>query len=671
MKRLLGICALGMALHGGVAAAVPAPPLSDFVKRPTYSAAKISPDGEYLALTVDRGEQDVLTVLGTRDLKPIKVSVLPDNKSVGAFYWAGPHRLLFTAVKKVGSFERPLGTGEWFAVNADGTQPRTLIEYGTQSVTQRGKSVGREAFSLLDTLRDDDLNVIMQVRYPRSSEGAGTEVVMIDTLSGRRKSLGRAPKENCAIALGADKLPAFASCQSDKDESTGFDSHSEAYALKNGKWELINSSKADGARLDIAWSAADGRIYATRDDGKAPGAFGTLDPHSGRFTALFQDQVSEVARTINATDGSDVALAAVTEAGAPQVTLLDQDHPDAALYTRLAAAFPGQYVDFASATRNGDRILVSVRSDQNPGELYLYERASGKARFLMKSRPWIDTAKMATIKPIRFTARDGLVIHGYLTVPAGAQARRLPLIVNVHGGPMGPRDSWGFNPEAQMFASHGYATLQINYRGSGGFGKAFQDRAYGQWDGGIINDIVDGTQYAIRQGLADASRICIYGGSFGGYASMMAPVRAPGLFRCAFGYVGMYDAKIQLRLSDTSKHESGKRYLLRAFGSSAAEQERMSPINHVAALTLPIYLAAGARDDRCPPEHTEALARALQAAGHPPAGVIVQSGEGHGFYKEENNLNLYGKMLAFFDAHLLGAAAPAPAAATQAVVDAP
>ncbi|WP_226978489.1 S9 family peptidase [Xanthomonas sp. LMG 12460] len=664
MKRLVAFCALGLCLHVGIAAAAP-PPIADFVKRPTYSAVKISPDGEYLALTVDRGEQDVLTVLGTRDLKPIKVNVLPDGKSVGAFYWTGRKRLLFTAVKKVGSFERPMGTGEWFAVDADGGQPRTLIEYGTQGVTQRGKSVGRESFSLLDTLRDDEQNVVMQVRYPRSSEGAGTEVVMIDTISGRRKSLGRAPKANCSIALDATKQPAFATCQSDKDEDTGYDSHSEVYALKDGKWELINASKADGARLDIAWSTANGRVYATRDDGKAPGAFGYLDPRSGGFVALFQDPTSEVARTITATDGSDTALAVVTEAGAPQVKLIDEAHPDAALYASLAAAFPGQYVDFASATRDGDTIVVSVRSDQNPGELYLYERATGKARFLMKSRPWIDAAKMATITPIQFTARDGLRIHGYLTVPAGAQAKNLPLIVNVHGGPMGPRDNWGFHSEAQLFASRGYATLQLNYRGSGGFGKAFMDRAYGQWDGGIINDIVDGTQYAIQQGLADPARICIYGGSFGGYAAMMAPVRAPGLFRCAFGYVGMYDAKIQLRLSDTSKSESGRRYLLRAFGSTSAEQERMSPINHVQALTLPIYLAAGARDDRCPPEHTEALAKALQAAGNPPEGVIVQSGEGHGFYKEDNNLNLYTRMLGFFDAHLGGSAAR-PSASVQA-----
>src|SRR5690606_38248886 len=175
----------------------------------------------------------------------------------------------------------------------------------------------------------------------------------------------------------------------------------------------------------------------------------------------------------------------------------------------------------------------------------------------------------------------------------------------------------------------------------------------------------DGTNHVIQQGWADKDRICIYGGSFGGYASLMAPVRAPSMFQCAFGYVGLYDAQNQLAKSDTAQSESGKRYLKRAFGSTRAEQDAMSPINFVDQLKLPVYLAAGARDARCPPEHTEAMAKALEAAGNKPEGVIIQAGEEHGFYKEENNLHLYTEMLDFFDRHIgAGAAAGAQADST-------
>lgn len=631
---------------------VSAQSIEDFVKHPIYSSAKISPNGEYLAITVDRGEQDILVILSMSDLKPLKYNILPDKKSVGSFYWASPKRLIFNAAKKMGSFERPRSTGEWFSVNADGSMPRTLIEYGSLGATQRGKAVGNEFFSLMDTLSNDDENVLMSATYSRSSSGAGTEMVLMNIVNGRRKSLGRAPSDNCSIALSPEKQPAYAVCSNDKDSETGFDISTTTYRYKNNSWEKINSSKTDGKHLRILGSSAKGDIYAMQDDGKRPAAFGLLNKETGDFTQLFHDDVAEIAGFVESVDGTEELLAVATQAGIPKVTLIDEDHPDTELYISLSSAFPGQLISFSNATQDGKKIIVSVRSDQNPGELYLFDRATGKARFLLKNRPWIDAEKMGTMKAVQFKARDGRTIYGYLTIPHGSNGKNLPLIVNVHGGPMGPRDNWGYHTETQLFASRGYATLQINYRGSGGFGKAFQDLAYGQWATGIMNDLIDGTEHVIQQGFADKNRVCIYGGSFGGYASLMAPVRAPEMFKCAFGYVGLYDAQIQLTKSDTSRSESGKRYLLRAFGNTRAEQDAMSPINFADQLKLPVYLAAGARDQRCPPEHTEAMAKVLTSAGNKPEGVIIQEGEEHGFYKEENNLRLYTEMLNFFDRHI-------------------
>ena len=655
MKRcLLVVFGLSMLVRTGTANAAGAIPIQDFVKHPVYSDVKISPNGEYLAMTVDRGEQDVLTVLRTSDLSLVKVNQLPNAASVGSFHWVSPNRLLFNSVRKIGSFARPFGTGEWYGVNADGSQARPLIFYGTRDVTQRGKAIGNERFSLLDTLKQDDTSVLMSVNYPRSKDGAGTEVVLFDTISGRRKGLARAPRENCSIAVDATKAPRFAICYDDEDAEGNYDSHNELYRREDdGKWKLINSSKASGKMLAVLRSSSDGRVYATQSDGKAPEAFGIIDTQSGEFKPLFKDPVSDPARYISSADGETV-IGVVTEAGAPTINLVDEEHPDAALYASLASAFEGQAVDFSSATADGKKIVVSVYSDSNPGELYLFDRDTGKARFLMQNRSWLDAKKMATVKPFELTTRDGLKIHGYLTVPNGSNGKDLPMIVNPHGGPMGPRDNWRFNSETQLLASRGYLVLQVNYRGSGGFGKAFQDKAYGQWAQGIMNDVIDATHWAINQGYANKDRICIYGGSFGGYASLMAPVRDPELFQCAFGYVGLYDAQIQMTESDTSQSDAGRRYLVRAFGKSRAEQDAMSPITYASQLKLPVYLAAGARDPRCPPEHTEAMAKALTAAGNPPEGMIIQSGEMHGFYKEENNLKLYTEMLDFFNRHIGG-----------------
>lgn len=629
------------------------PPVEDFMRPSAYSSAQISPGGDYLGIIVDRGDQDVLTILRMSDLSVLKVNELPDKKSVAGFQWVGDERVIFTAVRKFGGFAQPFGTGEWYAVNADGSQARPVIFYGTRDATQQRKTVGNESFSLLDPLVDDPRNVLMEVSYPRSSDGSGTELVLVDTISGARKSLARAPRENCSLTLDEKKEARYALCYDDENEQGQYDTVTELYRRgDDGKWALINKGSS-GQQLQVMGTAKDGAVYALLGDRKAPAAFGTINPADGSFSQLFKDPVSEVSRWISS-PSDDTVLAVVTEAGAPRIALVNEDHPDTELYASLAGAFPGQVVDFSSATRDGKQVIVSVYSDKNPGELYLYDRDTGKARFLLKGREWVDTAKSASIRSFSFTARDGLKIHGYLTLPAGSSGKNLPLIVNPHGGPMGPRDDWRYNPEAQLFASRGYATMQVNFRGSGGFGKAFEDKAYGQWRTGIMNDIIDATQWAIKDGVADAGRICIYGGSFGGYSALMAPAIEQEMFKCAVGYVGMYDAQIQIKLSDTGDSSSGLRYLQRAFGSTRAEQDAMSPITYADKITLPVMLAAGARDPRCPPEHTEAMYAALEKAGNKPEDMIIAAGEMHGYYKLENRVDLYTKMLAFFGRHIGG-----------------
>jgi dipeptidyl aminopeptidase/acylaminoacyl peptidase len=650
MKTAILLIGLG----AGTSVAAELPPIADFFRPSAYSSAKISPDGKYLGIVVDRGDQDVLTVLKMEDLSIAAVNQLPDNQSVAAFSWVGNDRVMFSASRKFGAFAQPFLTGDWFAVNADGTQARPVIFRGTRSAAERGKTVGNERYSLADPLEDDSRHVLMEVNYPRSKDGVGTEMVQVDTFTGARKSLARAPRENCSLTLDEKKETRFALCFDSENAQGQYDTVTELYRREaDGSWKLLNKSDAAGKSLSVLGTSDNGTIYATQDDGKVPAAFGTVDRASGEFKPLFQDPVSEVSRWISS-PADDTVLAVVTEAGAPRITLVDEEHPDTELYASLAGAFPGQVVTFPSATRDGGKILVSVYSDKNPGELYLYDRESGKARFLLKSREWVDPAKSASIRPFSFTSRDGLKIHGYLTIPAGSDGKNLPLIVNPHGGPMGPRDNWRYSNETQLFASRGYAVLQVNFRGSGGFGKAFQDKAFGQWATGIMNDVIDATKWAIADGVADKERICIYGASFGGYSALMAPARDQELFKCAFGYVGLYDAQIQFKLSDTGDRSDGIRYLQRAFGATRAEQDAMSPINHVDKITLPVFMAAGARDPRCPPEHTEKMFAALERAGNKPEGMIIASGEQHGFYKLENNINLYTQMLGFFGRHIGG-----------------
>ena len=223
--------------------------IADFVRHPTYSAVKLSPTGDYLAITVDRGEQDVLTVLRTADLSVMKINQLPDEKSVGDFHWVSADRLMFTAVRKMGGYAQPFMTGEWFAVNADGSQPRPLIFYGVRDTTQRSKTVTNERFALIDTLEDDDQYVLMQATSPRSSEGAGAELVKLDVLTGRRISLGRAPKENCSIVPDERKTAKFAVCRSSRNEEGDYEDRT---GIKVGYKPAGGISKAKDALLYLA-----------------------------------------------------------------------------------------------------------------------------------------------------------------------------------------------------------------------------------------------------------------------------------------------------------------------------------------------------------------------------------------------------------------------------------
>lgn len=643
----LAIFTIGL-LIPGLSLALPS--VEDFVKRPAFGTARISPSGEYLAITVDRGEQDVLTVLRTSDLKPLKVNILPDNKSIGSFHWVSDERLMFNAVKKMGGYAQPFLLGEWYAVNADGSQAMPVIFRGTRDATQRSKTVSSESFSLLDPLLDDPRNVIMQARFPRSSEGAGTQVVRVDTVSGRRQVMATAPKANCSVSLDAAKEPRFAVCSSSRNEEGEYEERTELYKRDGQGWTLVNASRSEGKHLWVVHTTPEGKIYALQSDDN-PGAIGTLDSETGTFTPLFHDKDAEVSRYLWSTDESTL-IAVTTEAGAPKVSMVDESHPEAGLYQSLAAAFPGKYVHFSSHTTDGKQILVSVSSDTDPGELYLYDRDSGNARFLMRSRNWVEPEQSATVTPFRLRSRDGLDLYGYLTLPNGSDGKNLPLIVNPHGGPIGPRDQWGYNWETQLFASRGYAVLQVNFRGSGGYGKRFQDAGHTQWGQGIQNDIIDATRWAIQQGHADPDRICIYGGSFGGYSALMAPIREPGLFKCTFGYVGVYDVDMMFKRGDIPQSNMGLRYLRRTHGTDANVWKENSPAQRAAEVKIPVYLAAGARDERTPPEQTELMNRALIAAGNKPEGMIIQSGEMHGFYDVDNRVKLYTEMLKFFDRHI-------------------
>ncbi|HZV24152.1 MAG TPA: prolyl oligopeptidase family serine peptidase, partial [Luteimonas sp.] len=276
------------------------------------------------------------------------------------------------------------------------------------------------------------------------------------------------------------------------------------------------------------------------------------------------------------------------------------------------------------------------------------DRVQKKAQKLVDYRPWLKPDTLAPTRPIEFTTRDGQKLFGFYTAKGNGPK---PLVVMPHGGPIGPYDYWTFDRDAQFLASRGYAVLQVNYRGSGGRGEAFERAGWKQWGGTIQNDITDGVKWAIDNKLADADRICIYGASFGGYSAMMQPILNPGMYKCAVGYVGVYDM-VMLR---KDVHDGGSKRSIRvndrAIGTDPKVLADYSPALRAGEIKIPVMLVHGKDDQTAEFGQFKAMEAALRATGH-PAETMVVAGEGHGFAKPENVAALYDKLAEFLDRYI-------------------
>src|SRR6478735_5186231 len=342
-----------------VASATDVVPIQDFVRHPQYSTTKISPDGRFLALTAQQGDTMSLAVLRIEDMKVIRITRLTNGESVGGFYWVGPNRLMYTSVRNFGTYAVPFGTGVWYAMDADGGRARTLIAYNAGAADGRSKMIHfDERFSMLDPLPDDESHALMQLNDV--SDGGRNQVVSVDTLTGHRQVLAKAPRDDCEMVLDAAHQPRYANCVETKDPTLGYDMRTELYRLDDaGNWTRIEHPKGDDRHIGVLGTAADGRIYAEATDGRSPEAFGVLDPASDTFKTLYQDPAAGIHDLLYAGDERTV-VGVLTMAGAPHIEIVDAAHPDVAVYAALSKAFPGELVDITSATRDGKKLVVSV-----------------------------------------------------------------------------------------------------------------------------------------------------------------------------------------------------------------------------------------------------------------------------------------------------------------------
>lgn len=321
-------------------------------------------------------------------------------------------------------------------------------------------------------------------------------------------------------------------------------------------------------------------------------------------------------------------------------------------YNKMKEKFKGYEIGIYGSNNEEDKFIVWVGNDKLAAKYYFYDKKTGDTKFLADAMPWLKEEDMATVKPVQYKSRDGLTIHGYLTLPKGVKAKNLPVIINPHGGPWF-RDSWGFNGEVQFLANRGYAVLQMNFRGSTGYGKEFWLKGAKQWGKKMQDDISDGVKYLIDEGIADPKRVAIYGGSYGGYATLAGITFTPDLYCCAVDYVGVSNMFTFMK-TIPPYWEPYKAMFYELVGDpvkDSAMLAEVSPVFHVDKIKVPLFIAQGANDPRVNKAESDQVVEALKKKGV-AVEYMVKNDEGHGFANENNQIDFYKAMDGFFAKHL-------------------
>jgi dipeptidyl aminopeptidase/acylaminoacyl peptidase len=602
---------------------VPAPriPLRDFFRNPDETGFQVSPDGRYLSWLAPYERRLNVFVRPLAGGEPVRVTS-ETARDIGGYFWKGD-RIVY--VKDAG------GDENFHVVTVDrtGGDPRDLTP---------GEKVKAD---VIDILEDDDEHLILA--HNRRDESV-FDVFRINLATGGETLIAQNPGN--IVSWGTDHEGRLRVATTSDGVNTSLlyrASEDEAFAPI-----VTTSFKETVAPLFFTFDNR--RLYVASNRGRDKSAIFEFDPVSAQEGALLVESPEADVDSLNYSHKRKVLTAARWVTWKVQRKFFDPQTE--AMFRDLESRLPGYEISLTSADKAEDKFIVATTSDRTPGKRYLYDKATRELTLLADVAPWLPEDELAPMRPVQYTSRDGLVIHGYLTLPKGVEARNLPVVVNVHGGPW-HRDVWGYNPEVQFLANRGYAVLQVNFRGSTGYGRAFWEASFREWGRKMQDDVTDGVQWLIAQGIADRARVAIYGGSYGGYATLAGLAYTPDLYAAGIDYVGVSNlltfmksippywkpmlAMLQEMVGDMEKDEA----MLRA----------ASPVFSADKIKAPLLIAQGAKDPRVVKSESDQMVEAMRRRGV-EVEYLVKDNEGHGFHNEENRFEFYEAMERFLDRHL-------------------
>ena len=635
-RRLtVSLLALAVAVSCGAAAWAELPPLIPrevLVGNPEKAAPKISPDGTRLAYGAP-SDKGVLNVWVRTIGKADDVQVTNDQvRTIRIFFWAEDGKHLFY-MQDVGGDEN----FHVYAVNPETKVVRDLTPF------QGIRAIG----PIVDKKHPNEMLVGLNLRDRRVFDmhriDLTTGAVALDT-------------ENPGDVTGWITDDAFqirgAMAQNPKDASTTL----RVRDAKGAPWRDLLTWPFGENGGGVGFTADGKAIYAETSIGADTTRLVKVDLATGKeLGTIAVNPKVDIGGVVIHPD-TKVVQAVGFNYFKNEWTVLDPSIKDD--FAALAKVQRGEF--YVTSRDRADRNwIVTYQTDDGPVAYYAYNRDSKKAEFLFVNQSALAKYTLAKMEGVVIKARDGMELVGYLTLPVGVEAKNLPFVLNVHGGPWG-RDTWGYDPEAQWFANRGYATLQLNFRGSTGFGKAYLNSGNGQWGvGAMQDDLTDAVKWAIAKGIADPKRVCIYGGSYGGYATLAGLVFTPELYACGVDIVG--PSNIQTLFASIPPYWAPikSEFVMRVgdVEKDAELNKKISPLFHADKVRVPLIIAQGANDPRVNIKESDQMVEAMRAKGL-KVDYVVYPDEGHGFARPNNRLDFYGRVDEFLAKHLGGRAEP-------------
>ncbi len=602
-------------------------PLTDmqlFFKNGEKTSFRISPDGNYYSYLANY--KDIMNIYVQKVGENEAVRVTNDTlRSIRGYYWKGD-RIIY--LQDVGGDENY----QLFSVTSDGTDLKALTPfpgYRTDILDDLRFIPGREKEMLV-------------VINKRDKQYFDPFLVNIET--GELK-LVYENKENYDTWWTDNDGVIRIATKTDGVNTTYLYRDSE----KDKFSELLTTSFKDSF-YPQSFDAGNKNIYILSDIGREKIELIEYNPSEKKeVTDIYSTPGYDIGGIFY--DRKKNVLASVSWiAEKPEEHYFDSEWEQ--IMTGLKARFDGYEVSLAGRDDEMSKIIVAVSSDRLRMKYYVYDVASKEAVEIANPFPWLIEEDMAVMKPVSYTSRDGLTINGYLTLPKGVEPKNLPVVINPHGGPWA-RDVWGFNPEVQFLANRGYAVFQINFRGSTGYGKKFYLISFREWGKKMQDDITDGVEYLIKEGIADPERIAIYGGSYGGYATLAGVAFTPDLYACAVDYVGV--ANLFTFMNTIPPYWKPFLDQLHEMVGDPVKDSLLlaeaSPVLHADRIKVPLLVAQGANDPRVNKDESDQMVAALRNRGI-EVEYMVKENEGHGFLNQDNRFDFYGAMEKFLEKHL-------------------